>query len=107
MNKEGAGVVVVCEVVEVVEEQVELSLTQLCRSCAAEPTLVFELVAHGLLDPGGTDAGTEHWRFTGTSLALTRRAQRLIQDLGLNVAGAVVAIELLERIERLEHRQRS
>lgn len=104
MNK-GARVVVVCEVVEVVEEQVELSLAQLCRCSSAEPSLVLELVAHGLLDPVGDAA--EHWRFCGTSLALTRRAQRLIGDLGLNVAGAAMVIDLLERIERLERRQRA
>ena len=103
MNQD-ARVLVVCEAVEVVEEQVELSLEQLCRSCAAESTLVLELVAHGLLEPAG--ASTEHWRFAGTSLTLTRRAQRLIEDLGLNVAGAAVVIELLERIERLERQLR-
>jgi chaperone modulatory protein CbpM len=100
----GSTVVIVCETVEVVEEQIELSLVELCRSVGAEPALVAELVAHGLLEPAGPDP--DRWRFSGASLALTRRAQRLIDDLGVNAAGAVVAIELLGRIEQLERNQR-
>lgn len=91
---------IVCDVVQVVEEQLEMSLPELCRCGGAPHGLVLELVAHGLLDPSG--AGPEDWRFAGSSLALTRRAQRLIDDLGLNAAGAAMVIELLERIAQLE-----
>lgn len=93
-------VVAICQDVQVVEEQVEFTLVELCHSAAADDTLVAELVAHGLLEPAGV--GVENWRFSGPSLALTRRAQRLIDDLGVNAAGAAVAIELLARIDRLE-----
>lgn len=93
-------VVTVCEVVQVVDEQVEFTLAELCRVCAADAELVAELVAHGLLDPAGD--GPDRWRFSGASLAATRRAQRLMADLGVNAAGAVVTIELLDRIDRLE-----
>ena len=95
-----AVVVTVCSLVQVVEEQVEFTLVELCRSGAADDTVVAELVAHGLLEPAG--AGPDTWRFSGASLAVTRRAQRLIDDLGVNAAGAAVAIELMERIDRLE-----
>jgi chaperone modulatory protein CbpM len=95
-----AVVVTVCNVVQVVEEQVEFTLVELCRSCLAEDALVAELVAHGVLEPAGV--GPDSWRFSGSSLAVTRRAQRLIDDLGVNAAGAAVAIELLARIDRLE-----
>ncbi len=95
---------IVCDVVQVVEEQVEMDLAQLCSGCGASDTLVIELVAHGLLEPQGQDPAS--WRFGGPSLALTRRAQRLVQDLGVNAAGAAVAIELLLRIEQLERRAR-
>ena len=98
----GQSVTVVCEVVQVVEEQLELSLHELCRCCGSDDALVHELVAHGLLDPLGQ--GPDEWRFCGPSLALTRRAQRLIDDLGVNAAGAAVVIDLLERIDQLEQR---
>jgi chaperone modulatory protein CbpM len=94
---QGASVLLVCEVVE---EQVEWTLAQLCRSCGAAEDLVVELVACGLLDPAGGDP--QAWRFGGESLGLTRRALRLMEDLGVNAAGAAVAIELLDRIDQLE-----
>jgi chaperone modulatory protein CbpM len=93
----GASMLLVCEVVE---EQVELTLADLSRSCGAPEGRVVELVACGLLEPAGGPAGD--WRFTGTSLGVARRALRLMEDLGLNAPGAAVAIELLDRIERLE-----
>jgi chaperone modulatory protein CbpM len=93
----GSSMLLVCEVVE---EQVEWTLAQLCHSCGAPEELVVELVACGLLDPAGRDP--QAWRFGGASLGLTRRALRLMEDLGLNAAGAAVAIELLDRIDRLE-----
>jgi chaperone modulatory protein CbpM len=95
--------VVVVEVVQVVEEQLMLSLPELCRFAEAAPDLVHELVAHGVLDPAGDEPA--QWHFGGTSLALTRRARRLMDDLGLNIAGAAVVIELLERIAALERRR--
>jgi len=104
MNSD-ARVTIVCEVVQVVEEQVDLSLSELCRGCGTDDALVAELVAHGLLEPTGL--GPDTWRFGGPSLALMRRAQRLIEDLGMNAAGAAVAIELLDRIDWLERRNRA
>ena len=95
-----AIVTITCEVVQVVERELELSLSELCRCGAADEMLVAELVAHGLLEPAGT--APETWRFAGPSLTVARRAQRLVDDLGLNAAGAAVVIELLERIDHLE-----
>ena len=86
--------------VEVIEQRVELTLTELCRYGGADEHVVVELVAHGLIDPVG--GGLTPWRFTGSTLTVIRRASRLMHDLGLNAAGAAVAIELLDRIERLE-----
>ena len=85
---------------EVVEEQVELTFVELCRTSGAAEEMVAELVACGLLDPVGGEPRS--WRFGGASLGLTRRALRLMSDLGVNAPGAAVAIELLDRIERLE-----
>ena len=91
---------VVVERVEVVEQRVDLSLDELCRFAGIEQTVVVELVSHGLVEPLAADP----WRFRGDSLSVIRRAHRLMHDLGVNAAGAAVAIELLERIEQLERR---
>lgn len=58
----------------------------------------------GLLEPsGGTRARP---RFPRDAPARLARAARLRRDLGLSYAGAVLACELLARIEALESRLR-
>ena len=102
MNTTTAAVTIAYQSVQIVEEQVVLSLGELCGGADADAALIGELVAHGVLEPTGQ--GPDTWQFMGPSLALTRRAMRLIQDLGLNAAGVAVVVELLARIDELERR---
>lgn len=83
----------------VLEEEIELSLTDLCQACELTSERVFELVEEGVIEPLGGDPA--QWRFRGVSVRRVRRAQRLERDLGVNVAGAALAIDLLEELERL------
>ena len=46
----------------------------------------------------------EHWRFRGASVRRVRCALRLERDLGVNFAGAALALELLEELEALRAR---
>ncbi len=79
-----------------------LGLDELSRQAGLQPALVQRLLALGLIEPdGGTAASPLFQR--SAALAL-RRAVRLRRDLGLNYAGAVLATELLARIEELERR---
>ncbi|MCP4288429.1 MAG: MerR family transcriptional regulator [Gammaproteobacteria bacterium] len=89
---------------EVLEEEVELTLAELCKACQLPAEQVFDLVDEGVVDPLGRDPSS--WRFRGISVRRVRCAQRLEQDLGVNVAGAALALELLEELERLRARLR-
>ncbi|VAW79767.1 hypothetical protein MNBD_GAMMA13-811 [hydrothermal vent metagenome] len=89
---------------EIVEEDMNLSLADLCRVCQLPADRVFELVEEGVVEPVGRES--EQWRFHGISVRRVRCAQRLEQDLGVNVAGAALALELLEELERLRMRLR-
>jgi chaperone modulatory protein CbpM len=89
---------------EIFEEEIELSLADLCRVCQLPAERVFELVEQGVVEPIGRDPA--RWRFQGISVRRVRCAQRLEQDLGVNVAGAALAIDLLEELERLRARLR-
>ncbi len=82
----------------VVEEPVEPSV--LAREAGVRIALVHRYVAFGLLEPcGGT---SESPLFAPSSAGRLAKAERLRRDLGLNYAGAVLALELLDRILELE-----
>ncbi len=85
---------------EVLEEDDLVSLADLCRSCTVEAQTVTTLVAEGILDPAGRDV--EHWRFTVGSLKRVKTVIHLQRDLGVNLAGAALALDLLDRIAELE-----
>ena len=85
---------------EVLDEGHLVSLADLCRSCTVETQTVTTLVAEGILDPAGKDV--EHWRFSVGSLKRVKTVIHLQRDLGVNLAGAALALDLLERIEELE-----
>lgn len=85
---------------EVLEEGYLVSLADLCRSCTVETQTITTLVAEGILSPTGEDV--EHWRFTVSSLKRVKTVIHLQRDLGVNLAGAALALDLLDRIAELE-----
>jgi chaperone modulatory protein CbpM len=89
---------------EIFEEGAELSVADLCRMFAVEERRIVELVEEGVLNVIAID--TREWRFAGASLRRARIALRLERDLGINVPGVALAIELLEEIEQLRREDR-
>jgi len=89
---------------EVLDEQAELTLGELCRACQLSAEGVFDLVEEGVIEPLGRDPA--RWRFRGVSVRRVRCAQRLERDLRINVAGAALALDLLDELERLRARLR-
>lgn len=83
----------------ILEDQEELTLDDLCRACAAQSELIVDLVHEGLLAPLG--AAPEVWRFTGVHLHRATVAVRLQRDLGVNPAGAALALELMDELDSL------
>jgi chaperone modulatory protein CbpM len=84
----------------IVEEDAELGLDEICTICAVERHWILELVEHGVIETRSAE-----WRFSSTALGRVRVALRLQRDLGLNAAGAALALELMARIEQLERNQ--
>ena len=80
----------------VVEEEVHLTLVELCQACNAEEEHVLAWVFEGALEPVGQSP--QDWRFTGDSLRRARLALRLTRDLELNPPGVALALDLLDDI---------
>jgi len=78
----------------------ELSLLEVSRCCAAQTDFIIELVAEGVIAP---QAGhnPESWRFTQMQVRHAAVAWRLQRDLGVNLAGAALALQLLDEVETL------
>lgn len=89
---------------DVLEEGVELSMGELCHAAQVPAEVIIEMVEQGIIDPLDRDPG--RWRFSVVSIHRVRCAQRLRRDLGVNLPGAALAIELLEELEQLRTRLR-
>ena len=85
-----------------IDEQTELSLNDLCKACSSSAEWIIELVEEGALEPSGYIQ--TQWRFSGNSLQRARTAMRLQRDLGINLAGVALALDLLGEIKILESR---
>ena len=88
----------------ILTEESELTLGQFCQACSIRTELVIEMVEEGILEPTGEDR--EHWHFRAGSIRRAGTAQSLRRALDVNMAGAALAIELLDRIETLRHKIR-
>jgi chaperone modulatory protein CbpM len=88
----------------VIDDNTEITIVQLCRRCSVESDLVERLVAEGIIEP--TRQEGEMLYFPQSCTRRTRIVMRLRSDLGVNMAGAALALELLERIEKLQSRLR-
>ena len=77
---------------------VQLSLEQLAEAAGLSAVDLGRLVHLGLIEPDVP--GTR--KFTADAAARLRRMLRLHRDLGVNLTGAAIIVDLVERVERLE-----
>lgn len=89
----------------ILEEQAQLTLADLCHACVVRAEQIIGLVDAGVLEPQGREPAD--WRFGGASLHRARTALRLQRDLDIDLAGAALALELLDEIESLRTRLRA
>jgi len=80
-------------------EDDSLTLEQLCRACDVHADWVISLVEESIIEPQGDEM--HRWRFSGTSVVRVRSALRLQRDLGVNLAGIALALDLMEELESL------
>ena len=89
---------------QMLDETVWLEFTEFCTTLHVERSWVVELVDSGLLEPRGAEP--QAWRFPASALARVRSTARLVNDLGVNLAGAAVILDLLEERRQLLARLR-
>ena len=87
---------------DLLNEELELTLEELCYACRLPADQIIELVEEGIIEPYGRS--TAHWRFQATSVHRIHSAIHLNRDLGINWPGAALVLELLDEIESLRAR---
>ncbi|MFE8070202.1 chaperone modulator CbpM [Marinobacteraceae bacterium S3BR75-40.1] len=84
---------------EILDDEVRLSLAELCRNCDVHAEYVIELVEYGVLHPRGHEPRS--WEFAGRDLMRIKKALRLRRDLDINLPGLALSMELLDEIDEL------
>jgi chaperone modulatory protein CbpM len=90
---------------QLIEDETLITVDELCHHCRVEVEHVVTLVQEGILDPSDERVLPERaqaWQFHISSVRRVRTVVHLQRDLGVNLAGAALALELLDRIAELE-----
>jgi chaperone modulatory protein CbpM len=77
-----------------------LRIDEICVRLCVDRQWVVELVELGALDPLGGDEPAA-WIFPRRELPRVLAMTRLVTDLGVNLAGAAIIVELVEERRRL------
>jgi chaperone modulatory protein CbpM len=90
--------------VRVVGEAEWIAAAEFCSLCRLDLEAVIELADLGLVSPRGFSP--QEWQLPVAAVPRLAMAGRLMRDLGVNLSGAVLAVELLEIQRDLERRIR-
>ena len=90
--------------ITVLDEGATWGMSEICTICRIDHHLVFEMVNEGLLTPEGLTP--ESWRFNAVAIKRIQITRRLQDDLGVNLPGAALALDLLDELEELRCRLR-
>lgn len=82
-----------------VDDDKLFTLADLCRSCGVPAEVVTEMVAYGIIEPCGETV--TKWQFSGSCLWRVTTVVHLQRDLDVNLAGAALALDLLEEVREL------
>jgi chaperone modulatory protein CbpM len=87
---------------QMLDESAWLDIGEFCAFLHVERHWVLELVDAGVLEPRGPSP--DAWSFPASALVRARATSRLVDDLGVNLAGVALILDLLEERRQLERR---
>ena len=77
------------------------TLIEFCSVAKVDEQRVTEFVEHGILEP---QLRQDQWIFPSEALSRCQRAERMRQDLQLDLHGVALALEQTERNQKLRQR---
>ena len=88
----------------VLDETITYDFEEICHVCRVRDQLVFDMINEGMLTPIGDSP--KSWKFSAASIKTIQVTVRLQEDLGVNLPGVALALDLLEELEDLRARVR-
>jgi chaperone modulatory protein CbpM len=75
------------------------TLADLCRSCSVPAEVINDMIEYGIIEPSGDTVA--QWQFASGCLWRVTTVVRLQRDLEVNLAGAALALDLIEEVREL------
>jgi chaperone modulatory protein CbpM len=88
----------------IVDDNMTISFTEVCEKYHVPQETLLEMMDHGVFQQV-TKALTQ-MHFDRKTLSRIQSIQRLQEDLGVNIAGAILALELLDELESVRNELR-
>jgi len=88
-----------------IDDDQQFTLADLCRSCGVHAEVISDMVEFGIIEPQGESAA--RWRFSSGCLWRVSTVVRLQRDLEVNLAGAALAVDLIEELRELRRQLRA
>ncbi len=85
-----------------IDENTNWTLQEFSDFCSQSTDMILEMIDEGLIVPFGSSPA--QWRFGLREIQRAQTAYRLICDLHVNLAGAALALDLLEELEELRQK---
>lgn len=91
----------------IVEDDENVSLNTLSQCCSLSTEQIITMIEHGIIEPLESQQTRSYWQFSGECIIRVQTATRLQHDLGVNLAGTALALELLDEIQSLRQQVNS
>ena len=88
-----------------VDDDQLFTLADLCRACDVHAEMITDMIEYGIIEPRGEV--TAKWLFKGSCLWRVATVVRLQRDLEVNLAGAALALDLIEELRDLRRQLRA
>ncbi len=83
------------------DENTTVSFVEICQKCNISEEILGDMIEHGLFGGGSIHISSKH--VDSRSFGRIQSACRLQQDLGINVPGVILVLELLDELQQLRN----
>ena len=90
----------------ILDEEPTLTLAELCINCQSPAETILKLVDYGIITPCEIESrakSVQQWQFQRNDLVRADKALRLKKDLGINLAGVALVLELMDELNELRN----